>query len=47
MAQENHVDLNLFDVFIREKVYLKYAEQFLDPAQINRVDETEIPGYSP
>jgi len=47
MAEENHVDSHLFDVFIREKVYLKYAEQFLDPVQINRVDETVIPGYRP
>ena len=47
MTLERHVDPHLFDVFIREKVYLKYAEQFLDPAQINRVDETRIPGYTP
>jgi HD-GYP domain-containing protein (c-di-GMP phosphodiesterase class II) len=47
MALENHVDSHLFDVFIREKVYLKYAEQFLDPVQINAVDETRIPGYTP
>jgi HD-GYP domain-containing protein (c-di-GMP phosphodiesterase class II) len=46
MALENHVDSHLFDVFIREKVYLKYAEQFLDPVQINQVDETQIPGYT-
>jgi HD-GYP domain-containing protein (c-di-GMP phosphodiesterase class II) len=47
MALENHVDSHLFDVFIREKVYMKYAEQFLDPVQINQVDETQIPGYTP
>ena len=47
MTLESHVDPHLFDVFIREKVYLKYAEQFLDPAQINRVDESKIPGYTP
>ena len=47
MTLEKHVDPHLFDVFIREKVYLKYAEQFLDPGQINRVDETKIPGYTP
>jgi len=47
MTQESHVDPSLFDVFIREKVYLRYAEQFLDPVQINRVDETAIPGYTP
>jgi HD-GYP domain-containing protein (c-di-GMP phosphodiesterase class II) len=40
-----HVDPDLFDVFVREKVYLKYAEQFLDPEQIDEVDETRIPGY--
>jgi HD-GYP domain-containing protein (c-di-GMP phosphodiesterase class II) len=47
MAVDNHVDSDLFDVFIRERVYLRYAEQFLDPVQINQVDETRIPGYTP
>ncbi len=41
-----HIDPDLFDVFIRERVYLKYAEQFLDPEQIDAVDERAIPGYS-
>jgi HD-GYP domain-containing protein (c-di-GMP phosphodiesterase class II) len=40
-----HIDPDLFDVFVREKVYLKYAEQFLDAAQIDEVDEGAIPGY--
>jgi HD domain len=40
-----HVDPDLFNVFVREKVYLRYAEQFLDPEQIDTVDETAIPGY--
>jgi hypothetical protein len=34
-------------VFIRRRVYLKYAEQFLDAEQIDRVDEAKIPGYVP
>jgi HD-GYP domain-containing protein (c-di-GMP phosphodiesterase class II) len=42
-----HVDPDLFDVFVRRKVYLRYAEQFLDPEQIDEVDETKIPGYVP
>jgi HD-GYP domain-containing protein (c-di-GMP phosphodiesterase class II) len=42
-----HVDPDLFDVFVREKVYLRYAEQFLDPEQIDAVDESAIPGYGP
>ncbi|MCZ2174133.1 MAG: GAF domain-containing protein [Burkholderiales bacterium] len=40
-----HIDPDLFDVFVRQKVYLKYAEKFLDPEQIDVVDETRIPGY--
>ena len=42
-----HIDPDLFDVFIRQKVYRRYAEQFLDANQIDRVDESKIPGYSP
>jgi len=40
-----HIDPDLFDVFVREKVYLTYAEQLLDPEQIDEVDESRIPGY--
>lgn len=42
-----HIDPDLFDVFVREKVYLTYARQFLDQAQIDEVDESKIPGYQP
>ena len=41
-----HVDPDLFDIFVRERVYLRYAEKFLDPAQIDEVDVSRIPGYS-
>lgn len=47
MKQENHVDADLFDVFIREGVYLKYAREHLKPEQIDEVDLKRIPGYSP
>jgi hypothetical protein len=40
-----HIDPDLFDVFVGQKVYLKYAEKFLDPEQIDEVDEKSIPGY--
>jgi HD-GYP domain-containing protein (c-di-GMP phosphodiesterase class II) len=40
-----HIDPDLFDVFIREKVYLDYAKQFLAPEQIDEVDLTRIPGF--
>jgi len=42
-----HVDPDLFDVFMWEKVYEKYAGQFLDPHQIDNVDLATIPGYVP
>lgn len=42
-----HIDPDLFDVFIREKVYLNFAKKFLDPEQIDYVDESKIPGYIP
>lgn len=32
-----HIDPDLFDVFVRERIYLRYAEQFLDPWQIDEV----------
>ncbi len=42
-----HIDPDLFDVFMWEKVYLKYAEQFMDRHQIDDVDLSKIPGYVP
>ena len=42
-----HIDPDLFDVFIRGKVYLKFANAFLDPDQIDLVDESQIPGFTP
>jgi len=45
--ENGHIDPDLFDVFIREKVYLAYARQFLKPEQIDDVDESRIPGYTP
>ena len=36
--QNGHIDPDLFDVFVGEKVYLRYAEQFLDPWQIDGIN---------
>ncbi|HEY6896833.1 MAG TPA: HD domain-containing phosphohydrolase [Rhodocyclaceae bacterium] len=38
-SKGGHIDPELFEVFIRQKVYLNYARQFLDPGQIDAVDE--------
>jgi len=42
-----HIDPDLFDIFVRKKVYQRYAEMFLDKEQIDPVDESKIPGYRP
>jgi HD-GYP domain-containing protein (c-di-GMP phosphodiesterase class II) len=44
--ENGHIDPDLFDVFVREKVYLDYARQFLHQDQIDEVDEGKIPGYA-
>ena len=45
MKLDQHIDPDIFDLFIREKIYLQYAEKFLEPEQIDAVDVTNIPGY--
>jgi len=47
MKLGHHVDPDLFDIFIWEKVYQDYAQKYLDPSQIDDVDESKIPGYNP
>ena len=37
MKNDAHIDVDLFDIFVKEKIYLQYAEGFLDPDQIDEV----------
>jgi len=46
MKQDQHIDPDIFDIFIRDRIYLDYAEEFLDPEQIDEIDASRIPGYS-
>ena len=46
MRLNQHLDPDIFDIFIWEKVYETYAQRFLDPEQIDAVDVTTIPGYT-
>ncbi|MDO6719715.1 transporter substrate-binding domain-containing protein [Psychrosphaera sp. 1_MG-2023] len=39
MAIEEHIDLAVFQLFIKSKVYLHYANKFLPKEQIDTVDE--------
>jgi HD-GYP domain-containing protein (c-di-GMP phosphodiesterase class II) len=45
MKINHHIDPDIFDLFIREKIYLRYAEKFLEAEQIDEVVEANIPGY--
>ncbi|OYZ67625.1 MAG: phosphohydrolase, partial [Methylophilaceae bacterium 17-43-7] len=47
MKLNQHIDPDIFDLFIREKIYLRYAEMFLDSEQIDTIDESKIVGYQP
>ena len=46
MKQDNHIDHDIFDVFIKNKVYLRYAKAFLPKEQIDEVDHSKVPGFN-
>ena len=45
MKENGHVDPDLFDIFVRDRVYLRYAREFLDPEQIDEVDLKTVTGF--
>jgi hypothetical protein len=36
--QDNHIDGELFDLFLRSGCHLRYAERYLKPEQIDNVE---------
>jgi HD-GYP domain-containing protein (c-di-GMP phosphodiesterase class II) len=40
--RNGHIDPDLFDVFVKQGVYRRYAEKFLKPEQIDAVDEATL-----
>jgi len=44
MKKSRHIDGDLFDLFLTSGVYLRYAERFLAPEQIDAVDVSEFLG---
>jgi HD domain len=42
LRDSNHLDPDLFDVFVRSEVYRDYATRFLMPEQIDDIDVTAI-----
>ena len=47
MKCDNHIDPDLFDVFMDKKVYMAFAEKFLLDSQLDEVELAKIPGYTP
>lgn len=47
MKLEQHIDPELFDLFVENGIHIKYAEQFLTPEQIDEVDVTHYLGPIP
>jgi len=45
MKLDHHIDPDIFDVFIHQRVYLKYAGEFLSEKQIDDIDFESLPGY--
>ena len=41
MVLDNHIDQDCFELFIRDQVYMEYAERYLSPEQIDDVDVTK------
>jgi len=44
-ALNGHIDPDLFDIFIRNRIYLEFAHKNMDDRQIDAIDESLIPGY--
>jgi len=46
MKLDGHIDPDLFDIFIASRVWLTYAERFLDAEQLDEVVVENLPGYA-
>lgn len=45
MKKDQHIDGDLFDIFVYQKIYLTFAEKFLPASQIDEIIESDIPYY--
>ena len=46
MKLDQHIDPDLFDVFIWQKIYHKYGKQYINPEQMDDFRLEDIPGYA-
>jgi HD-GYP domain-containing protein (c-di-GMP phosphodiesterase class II) len=47
MKKDNHLDPDIFDLFVRSKLYRKYGEMYLPPEQLDAVDEAALLAIKP
>jgi HD-GYP domain-containing protein (c-di-GMP phosphodiesterase class II) len=47
MAEKNHLDPDIFAVFIESGVYKNYISEYANPEQLDDVDLNNLPGYKP
>ncbi len=47
MKRDNHLDPDLFDIFVRSGIYRVYGERFLPRTQIDEVDEAALLAIEP
>jgi hypothetical protein len=47
MKKDNHLDPELFDLFVTSGVYRKYAKRYLAPSLIDDVDEAALLAITP
>ena len=47
MVEKNHLDPDIFAVFIESGVYKNYISEYANPEQLDNVDLDNLPGYKP
>lgn len=45
MKEDQHIDPDVFQLLIESGVFMKYANKYVDPSQIDKVDLLKIPGF--
>ena len=46
-GKRNHIDPDLFDVFIQEEVYMEYAKEFMAPHLIDDINKEALVSIQP
>ena len=42
MRNDSHIDPDLFEIFVTEGIYKKYAKQYVNESQIDTVNEIDL-----